>query len=1540
MSDTQGWKEYFTSEGVPYYYNEQTQETSWDKPDCLLTADEKEGMGSWIWAPHEEHGYVAGQITQTFYDGSKEVETEDGDIFTVDAGVDLPKANRVAMKKDLNDLVQMDEITEPMITNLLRLRFNKDKIYTNVGNILIAINPYKRLPLYTPSVIDEYAHKGKRELPPHPFNIAEAAFRNMVEKKENQSILISGESGAGKTETTKQCLTFFAEVAGSTTGVEQNILLANPILEAFGNAKTLRNNNSSRFGKYIEVHFDPQGKICGASTINYLLEKSRVCFQLDGERAFHIFYQLCMGANEDMRYKFYLDAPDQFYYLTRSSCVQVDDVDDAKEFEEMVEAMGKLGFSAEDQEAAFRLVAGVLHLGNIEFEAGSNARTDSSNIVDPAVTKIVAEMLEVEQDMLETAVTTRLMEIRGQAATSIPLSVEKADDTRNALAKTIYYRLFDWLVEKVNVSMVPPKGIKTATIGALDIFGFEIFDVNSFEQLCINFANEKLQQHFNQHTFKLEEQLYQREQIKYDHVEFIDNQPVLDMIEAKRPQGILIALDEEIVVPRGSDTTFLNKIHKTHGQGRTKCYKQPLQSRTDFIVIHYAGEVIYDSTGFLEKNKDRLNKICLDMLATSKNWLVQKLFPKSEAKTTKRITLGGQFRNNLNDLMKRLNTTEPHYIRCVKPNPDKAANDFRGTMCLQQLRYAGVFEAVAIRKQGFPFRYTHEDFIKRYGFINKQAIAGKSGDVKGSCRLLLDSFKGDYGAVQIGRTRVLYRAKEHRDLELIRNVEVEKQVRIIQAYHQGWQSRALTRRLLEVRPILRQAIATRTLEALDDAIAKSAHVEFEIKELAQSKALRVQVAKEIDITNRLNALVSQDPEIAYDQMKVAVEEAQEINFNSALVQQANETVTLITNRRECRQELKDAKEAADRGRLEAAVARAGTLDIGANDPDLSAATQELERIAKEEELIAAMDAAIASGMAVEWDHSYIQVDDLQAALSAAQEFQCRTEVGIRRVQESELILNVRNCLYAEDWQQLGQHLHQCVSIGFTNQEVSDAQDELSHKVATDEVLENLVNAIAAHDQDGLAYGLEQADRLQMQQDEVQQARDLLAAIIEARRLIAEARQAVDEALLVQALNYCGEFNFEKPEVTEAHALLERIKEIKKDAATGLHYIEREYLERAHTGAQEINYETEQIEEIRGILSLSEEKFLQLQLKNAQQKTNDPARAIRIMIKLKDVFFASHGDLIRWNKYGNFRTPEQYANAQLMPFGREALRLGMLKWTKKPIPTSLTNMSSTYAKMASKLFKNILGYMGDRSLSYPVMLAQDLLNQALETPEIRDEIYCQIIKQLTENPSPQSISKGWQLMEFCLQTFPPGDDFGNYLEMYLRRTGKSEKYIHMLHDTQYGAKKKTAPLVDNLQKQTEYQPLINTEAQTDINPDDVIVTDVADLKAALPPSIGGPPAAAAASSSAAAAVPAATPSAAVAATPAAAAAPPQTPPPAPEQNYQRARALYDYEAQDFRQLTIHAGDIILVHGPSEYEGWNTGECNGQEGIFPSNYAELM
>jgi myosin heavy subunit len=704
-----GWSERYTMDGAPYYYNMKTLAVSWNCPESLKDSEElvHEG-GNWIWVADAQDAWVPAREM----DGGMYLTNNGNRVKVTEKDPKWP-IMMSSLRHLEEDLVMIDDMNEGLIIHNLRERFREDKIYTAIGTILVSVNPFKRLPLYMPSIMEMYYKSGgNKRLPPHPFAIADHSYKKMREFKKHQSILISGESGAGKTEATKHCLAFFAEVAGSESGVAEKIIEANPILEAFGNAKTGRNNNSSRFGKFMEIHFDKLGQIVGCRTENYLLEKSRVVFQTEGERTYHIFYMLCVGALQE---HLGLDRDMNTYrYLSRSGCLEVDGMDDAKEFDEVLHAMNCLGFSDAEQKFVFEVTAAVLLLGNLTFTA--NAKGDAV-ISNPQVLAQISKFLAADNTEFLESIISRWFVIRGQDPTKIPFKPNEAVNAADACAKAVYGKLFDWIVQRVNSAMVIPKGTINF-IGVLDIFGFEIFETNSFEQLCINFANEKLQQHFNEYTFKLEETVYQTEQIKFLHIEFIDNQPILDMIE-KKPKGLLVQLDEEIVMPKGNDETWFNKISRDFE--KTPYFQKVVKKKGHFIVNHYAGIVPYDSDGFLEKNRDSLWPDILKCLSESKNKELSNLFSGGEKG---RVSLGGQFRGQLTNLMEKLRSTEPSYIRCVKPNSVKQPDIFDSVMSLQQLRYAGVFEAIKIRQQGYPFRLTHPEFLKRYKCLSLKEEGG------------------------------------------------------------------------------------------------------------------------------------------------------------------------------------------------------------------------------------------------------------------------------------------------------------------------------------------------------------------------------------------------------------------------------------------------------------------------------------------------------------------------------------------------------------------------------------------------------------------------------------------------------------------------------------------------------------------------------------------------------------------------------------------------------------------------------------------------
>jgi myosin heavy subunit len=550
-------------------------ETTWDKPTELMTDEEINATGEWLWVPSESQQFAPAKLISS--KGTKHyVKYEDGSEATFSKSECYP-FSRSWLKRIVSDLTLLDDMGSPLILHNLRMRFENGDIYTNIGNILISINPYQKLPLYTEEVIRKYKdRKLGAQLPPHVYDVTHDAYYRLTAFKQLQSLVISGESGSGKTEVTKQALQYLAAIAGSKGGIETKVLKANPVLEAFGNAKTLRNDNSSRFGKYMEIFLsNANGEITGASTQNYLLEKIRVVQPSPGERNFHIFYQLCKAAPDDIRKRYKIKPnPADYYYL--KSCTDVPTINDEKDMSEVIGAMKELGFSSLERDGLFAVVSAILALGNIKFR---ETKADQSEVVPDKSglwLESAAEILQIDTGALANALVTQMLIIPGQAPTTMTLNVDKASNTRHALSKFMYERMFNWLVTRINqtLDITGGEGHKGLLyIGILDIFGFEIFKNNSFEQLCINFTNEMLQQHFNNNTFKLEEKLYVSEGIEWTSIKFIDNQPMIDLITAKTI-GVLPLLDEELKVPKGSDKGFLSKLAEKQGKnekyGRAK----------------------------------------------------------------------------------------------------------------------------------------------------------------------------------------------------------------------------------------------------------------------------------------------------------------------------------------------------------------------------------------------------------------------------------------------------------------------------------------------------------------------------------------------------------------------------------------------------------------------------------------------------------------------------------------------------------------------------------------------------------------------------------------------------------------------------------------------------------------------------------------------------------------------------------------------------------------------------------------------------------
>uniref|UniRef100_A0A8C8A724 Myosin VIIA n=1 Tax=Otus sunia TaxID=257818 RepID=A0A8C8A724_9STRI len=702
----------------------------------------------------------------------------------------------------VEDMIRLGDLNEAGILRNLLIRYREHLIYTNcggrtyTGSILVAVNPYQLLPIYSPEQIRLYTNKKIGEMPPHIFAIADNCYFNMQRNNKDQCCIISGESGAGKTESTKLILQFLAAISGQHSWIEQQVLEANPILEAFGNAKTIRNDNSSRFGKYIDIHFNKRGAIEGAKIEQYLLEKSRVCRQAQDERNYHVFYCMLRGMTMEQKKKLGLGKATDYNYLAMGNCTTCDGRDDSKEYANIRSAMKVLMFTDTENWEISKLLAAILHMGNLQYEARTYDNLDACEVVQSASLITAASLLEVDPQDVMNCLTSRTIITRGETV-STPLSMEQALDVRDAFVKGIYGRLFVWIVEKINAAIYrpPSQELKSVrrSIGLLDIFGFENFTVNSFEQLCINFANENLQQFFVRHVFKLEQEEYNLENINWQHIEFTDNQDALDMIAIK-PMNIISLIDEESKFPKGTDATMLHKLNSQHKLNTN--YIPPKNNyETQFGINHFAGIVYYETKGFLEKNRDTLHGDIIQLVHSSKNKFIKQIFQADVAmgaETRKRSpTLSSQFKRSLELLMRTLSVCQPFFVRCIKPNEYKKPMLFDRELCVRQLRYSGMMETIRIRRAGYPIRYTFVEFVDRYRVLMPGVKpAYKQGDLRGTCQRIAEAVLGKDDDWQIGKTKIFL--KDHHDmlLEIERDKAITDKVILIQKVVRGFKDRS------------------------------------------------------------------------------------------------------------------------------------------------------------------------------------------------------------------------------------------------------------------------------------------------------------------------------------------------------------------------------------------------------------------------------------------------------------------------------------------------------------------------------------------------------------------------------------------------------------------------------------------------------------------------------------------------------------------------------------------------------------------------------
>ncbi|XP_078027716.1 uncharacterized protein myh14 isoform X4 [Epinephelus lanceolatus] len=792
-----------------------------------------------VWVPSEKHGFESASIREERGD-EVEVELTDSQRKVTLSREEVQRMNPPRFSK-VEDMADLTCLNEASVLHNLRERYYSGLIYTYSGLFCVVVNPYKNLPIYTESIVEMYRGKKRHEMPPHIYAISEAAYRSMLQDREDQSILCTGESGAGKTENTKKVIQYLAHVAsshkggtlgrnkepvqmdgsrsltrGSTLGnrgeLERQLLQANPILEAFGNAKTVKNDNSSRFGKFIRINFDVAGYIVGANIETYLLEKSRATRQAKDERTFHIFYQLLCGTSEETKEELLLGSADEYRFLSGGS-IPVPGQSDSENFTQTMDSMAIMGFTPEESISMLKVISAVLQFGNISFMKEKNQ--DQASMPDNTAAQKLCHLLGINVLEFTRAILTPRIKV-GREYVQKAQTKEQADFAVEALAKATYERLFRWLVHRINRALDRRQRQGASFIGILDIAGFEIFQLNSFEQLCINFTNEKLQQLFNHTMFILEQEEYQREGIEWNFIDFgLDLQPCIDLIERPaHPPGVLALLDEECWFPRATDRSFVEKLSAEQGS-HPKFFK-PKQPRgeADFAIIHYAGKVDYKADDWLVKNMDPLNDNVASLLHQSSDHFVSELwkevdrivgldqvssgensgpvtFGAAGLKTKKGMfrTVGQLYKESLTKLMATLRNTNPNFLRCIIPNHEKRAGKLAPHLVLDQLRCNGVLEGIRICRQGFPNRIPFQEFRQRYEILTPNAIPRTFMDGKQASELMIRALELDHNLFRVGQSKVFFRAGVLAHLEEERDLKITDTIIRFQSAARGYLAR-------------------------------------------------------------------------------------------------------------------------------------------------------------------------------------------------------------------------------------------------------------------------------------------------------------------------------------------------------------------------------------------------------------------------------------------------------------------------------------------------------------------------------------------------------------------------------------------------------------------------------------------------------------------------------------------------------------------------------------------------------------------------------
>mmetsp|Transcript_13168 Transcript_13168/g.23373 ORF Transcript_13168/g.23373 Transcript_13168/m.23373 type:complete len:1804 (+) Transcript_13168:226-5637(+) len=1357
---------------------------------------------SYVWVPDDDDMFLPAQVVSSFEQGKpgsvKMVSTgpggkkgKSGNARKVSAQ-DSKKVLRMDEQslKPIDDMVTLKNLDEASILHNLRLRYDQDAIYTNVGRILVSLNPFKMLPIYSPQVMDDYLDNGARDMDPHVYGVADDAFRALLSSGVDQSCIVSGESGAGKTEATKLFLQYVAEKSkressvaskgksNDSGGIQHKVLEANPLMEAFGNAKTVRNDNSSRFGKFIKIQLTSQGEIVGGSIINYLLEKSRLVNQGEGERNYHIFYQLCAAANMDpnLKEKYNLSDATQYYYLNQSkkASTEIKNVDDADEWKSTQMALEVVKIDEANVDKMLMALAGILHLGNIRFDKGKG--DDTSKVANADMLNLAAEQLGAKPDALAKALTQRMLKA-GKDVTWGNNSPSAAADARDALAKGLYGLMFDWLIQQINVSLGQRKNVERH-IGVLDIFGFETFEINSFEQLCINYCNEKLQGHFNNHVFKLEQAEYKKEGVDIEKIKFEDNEDVIALIEAPRGAGILAKIDEQIKTGnRASDAKLLKEVLSVapKSNGVIQAPNMKLQKKKPhlvncFVFKHFAGPVEYNTVGFVEKCRDTLQDALLDIGSKSSNGLIKKLFAASAKAGDKKKTLGAQFREQLVDLMKTLNSTQPHFVRCVKPNAEKVGNSFTAEMVLSQLRYAGVLEVCRIRKMGYPIRKDFKEFIRTY-----QPLAGSGfKDAKKLAKRLEDMDILIANEYQLGKAKIFMRDEQFDKLEVELEKVLAKHLELLQKVVRGFIVRIRGKKWKKVRKDVESAMKKRKLEPLEAALLNVGVLPYGGRHLAwvaDARSLFDTLNEQKRIMDLLDtALESKD----LAEIKRALKTAQEHDLGkSAGAKAAEAMIKSIEAEKKVREMLRAAIDKGDDIKtLDAAIKAADKAKL-TNCVEARDAIALVERLKEQNSVINSLDKAIQAKKVSDIKKYMNRLAELgqaqhplvlqgqKVAQEQAKASKAREDQQTRLLNELGEAVDMRNLTRLNELEvevlQIGLEEHELVKEAMALRKELEISNDVLSAVASE--MRAAIhkaegsNGVTGAEIDGLAAALSAAKAKGVP------AKD--PKIVEANELIVRLEKQIEVQKDLEALA-------KKAESAKG-------KERKKMMATLVTAVE---------SAQSLAIDTPAARKIKDWVTTIEQEDAEVNQKQLAKKRQANLERLKeaskddleqlAMERLTKISSEKHKKLIEQSKddavyelkkFYKIRTNEDYTGP--LPEDERTVAAKLKLWSRqKPIPKSLLKLGEEQNRTAMRINRALLQYCGDMSTSFPATLAQYILVKGLEDPMICDEIFMQLCKHVYVNPKPESADRAWLLMCMATKTFPPSEAFAPYLINFL------------------------------------------------------------------------------------------------------------------------------------------------------------------------------